>query len=226
MQVAIDNDKSKYEWKAKEDGSIPCPPEKLEGCGSGILELRCMFSKNWVSDLVVKAEDLAKRHKLYHKPRGRKPHQLCSCFNSKGDIVLGSGKSRKTASRENSSDNYLYWPDARDIKHGGLKHFQQHWIKGEPVIVSNVLEHTTGLSWEPMVMWRAFRQMKHTKHSKHLDVAAIDCLDWTEVSFVFYKKIIDLSCSLGIEFISLFMRSIPKNYQNISDCKDVSCPLV
>ncbi|KAE9452472.1 hypothetical protein C3L33_15629, partial [Rhododendron williamsianum] len=181
LQGAIDNEKSDFEWKAKEDGSIPCPPEKLEGCGSGILELRCMFSQKWVSDLVVKAEDLAKRHKLYHEPRGRKPQQWCSCFNSKGDIDLGSGKSRKAASRGNSSDNYLYWPDARDIKHGDLRHFQQHWIKGEPVIVSNVLEHSTGLSWEPMVMWRAFRQMKHTKHSKHLDVVAIDCLDWTEV---------------------------------------------
>ncbi|KAI8568034.1 hypothetical protein RHMOL_Rhmol02G0166800 [Rhododendron molle] len=140
-----------------------------------------MFSQKWVSYLVVKAEDLAKRHKLYHEPRGRKPQQWCSCFDSKGDIDLGSGKSRKAASRGNSSDNYLYWPDARDIKHGDLRHFQQHWIKGEPVIVSNVLEHGTGLSWEPMVIWRAFRQMKHTKHSKHLDVVAIDCLDWTEV---------------------------------------------
>ncbi|PSS11779.1 Lysine-specific demethylase [Actinidia chinensis var. chinensis] len=175
-----DNDKSNCEWKANTNGSIPCPPEELGGCGSGLLELRCMLPEDWVSDLVVKAEDMAKRHKLSDKSR-RKLQQCCSCYNSRGDIYLGSGKLRKAASRENSSDNYLYCPEARDIKHGDLKHFQQHWIKGEPVIVSNVLECTSGLSWEPMVMWRAFRQMKHAKHSKHLDVVTVDCLDWTEV---------------------------------------------
>ncbi|KAI8022338.1 Lysine-specific demethylase JMJ25 [Camellia lanceoleosa] len=176
---STDYEKSNSEWKAKKDGSIPCPPENMGGCGVGILELRYLFPEDWVSDLVKKADDTTKMCKLYDMPRT--PLQVCSCFNSSGDIDLGSGKSRKAACRENSSDNYLYCPTTRDIQHGDLKHFQQHWIKGEPVIVSNVLEHTSGLSWEPMVMWRAFRQMKHLKHSQHLDVVAIDCLDWSEV---------------------------------------------
>ncbi|CAL5398686.1 unnamed protein product [Camellia sinensis] len=176
---STDYEKSNSEWKAKKDGSIPCPPENMGGCGVGILELRYLFPEAWVSDLVKKADDTIKMRKLYDMPRT--PLQVCSCFNSSGDIDLGSGKSRKAACRENSNDNYLYCPTTRDIQHGDLKHFQQHWIKGEPVIVSNVLEHTSGLSWEPMVMWRAFRQMKHLKHSQHLDVVAIDCLDWSEV---------------------------------------------
>ncbi|KAL6970132.1 hypothetical protein U1Q18_029837 [Sarracenia purpurea var. burkii] len=173
---SADYEKIKCEWKAKENGSVNCPPEVMGGCGICLLELRCMLPDDWVLDLVKKAEDAAKIHKIYEMARS--PLQGCSCFNSLGDIDMGSGRSRKAAHRENSSDNYLYCPD---IQHGDLKHFQQHWIKGEPVIVSNVLEHTSGLSWEPMVMWRAFRQMKHTKHSKHLDVVAIDCLDWSEV---------------------------------------------
>ncbi|KAL6970129.1 hypothetical protein U1Q18_029834 [Sarracenia purpurea var. burkii] len=176
---STDYDRIKCEWKAKEDGSITCPPEVMGGCGICPLELRCMLPEDWVLDLVKKAEDASKTHKIYEMPRSSL--QGCSCFNSLGDIDMGSGQSRKAAHRENSSDNYLYCPEARDIQHLDLKHFQQHWIKGEPVIVSNVLEHTSGLSWEPMVMWRAFRQMKHTKHSKHLDVVAIDCLDWSEV---------------------------------------------
>ncbi|CAL5401659.1 unnamed protein product [Camellia sinensis] len=176
---STDYEKSNSEWKAKKDGSIPCPPENMGGCGVGILELRYLFPEAWVSDLVKKADDTIKMRKLYDMPRT--PLQVCSCFNSSGDIDLGSGKSHKAACRENSNDNYLYCPTTRDIQHGDLKHFQQHWIKGEPVIVSNVLEHTSGLSWEPMVMWRAFRQMKHLKHSQHLDVVAIDCLDWSEV---------------------------------------------
>ncbi|GMP92378.1 hypothetical protein CsSME_00042627 [Camellia sinensis var. sinensis] len=139
-----------------------------------------MLPEDWVSCLVKKAEDISKMLKLHVMPRTSL--QWCSCFSSLGDIDLDSAKSHKAACRENSNDNYLLCPTARDIQHGNLKHFQQHWVKGEPVIVSDVLEHTSGLSWEPMVMWRAFRQITHSQHSKHLDVVAIDCLDWSEVS--------------------------------------------
>ncbi|KAH1226988.1 Lysine-specific demethylase JMJ25 [Glycine max] len=60
-----------------------------------------------------------------------------------------------------------------------LRHFQWHWEKGEPVIVSNVLECTSGLSWEPLVMWRALRHVTNTKHGQYLAEKTIDCLDWT-----------------------------------------------
>ncbi|KAI8010521.1 Lysine-specific demethylase JMJ25 [Camellia lanceoleosa] len=63
-----------------------------------------------------------------------------------------------------------------------LEHFQRHWVMGEPVIVRNVLEFTCGLSWEPMVMWRAFREISYNKGSSDLAVTAVDCLDWCEVS--------------------------------------------
>ncbi|KAF5939494.1 hypothetical protein HYC85_023753 [Camellia sinensis] len=175
-----DHEKSTSEWKANKNGIICCPAKKMGGCGRHRLELKCMLPEDWVSRLVKKAEDISKMLKLHVMPRTSL--QWCSCFSSLGDIDLGSAKSHKAACRENSNDNYLFCPTARDIQHGNLKHFQQHWVKGEPVIVSDVLEHTSGLSWEPMVMWRAFRQKTHSQHSKHLDVAAIDCLDWSEVS--------------------------------------------
>nr|KAJ0204614.1 hypothetical protein LSAT_V11C500254190 [Lactuca sativa] len=95
--------------------------------------------------------------------------------------TFGYQQLRKAASREDSGDNYLYCPRAIDIKPGDLKDFQWHWSKGEPVIVSNVLETTLGLSWEPMVMLRAFHQMENTKQDKLLDVVALKCLDWSEV---------------------------------------------
>ncbi|KAK1311648.1 hypothetical protein QJS10_CPA07g00709 [Acorus calamus] len=58
----------------------------------------------------------------------------------------------------------------------------KHWVKGEPVIVSNVLEFTSGLSWEPIVMWRALHEKKHNMgFSDDLAVEAIDCLDMCEV---------------------------------------------
>jgi hypothetical protein len=38
-----------------------------------------------------------------------------------------------------------------------------------------------------MVMWRAFRQIKNEKHDTLLDVKAIECLDYCEVSiFTFF----------------------------------------
>ncbi|KAL7163015.1 hypothetical protein ACSBR2_039170 [Camellia fascicularis] len=176
---STDHEKSTYEWKTNKNGSLRCPTKKMGGCGRHLLELKCLFFEDWVSDLLKKAEDIAKMHNLYVMPRTSL--QRCSCFNSLGVINLGSGKSCKASCQENSNDNYLFCPSARDIQHADLKHFQQHWVKGEPVIVSDVLEHTSGLSWEPMVMWRAFRQMKHSQHSQYLDVVAIDCLDWSEV---------------------------------------------
>uniref|UniRef100_A0A803MNW6 JmjC domain-containing protein n=1 Tax=Chenopodium quinoa TaxID=63459 RepID=A0A803MNW6_CHEQI len=55
----------------------------------------------------------------------------CSCSDSVYDGDCGSIM-RKCASRKDSSDNYLYCPDARDIQHRDLKHFQCHWLKDWP----------------------------------------------------------------------------------------------
>lgn len=170
---------SEPQWKANKDGTIPCPPKLLGGCGGGLLELRCMFPNNWVSQLVNKAEELIKSFDFIESSEAL--GDKCSCFTPDGLVDLSSGNLRKAASREDANDNYLFCPKATDLKFEDLKHFQFHWAKGEPVLVSNVLETTSGLSWEPMVMWRAFRQISNHKHSCHLDVTAIDCLDLSEV---------------------------------------------
>ncbi|KAL8470771.1 hypothetical protein ACS0TY_033371 [Phlomoides rotata] len=56
-----------------------------------------------------------------------------------------------------------------------------HWKRGEPVIVRNVLEMASGLSWEPMVMMRAFSYANRKLKQDTFSVKAIDCLDWHEV---------------------------------------------
>ncbi|KAF5939505.1 hypothetical protein HYC85_023764 [Camellia sinensis] len=188
-----------------------------------------MLPGDWVSCLVKKAEHISKMLKLHVMPRTSL--QWCSCFSSLGDIDLDSAKSHKAACRENSNDNYLFCPTARDIQHGNLKHFQQHWVKGEPVIVSDVLEHTSGLSWEPMVMWRAFRQITHSQHSKHLDVVAIDCLDWSEVKInirQFFKGYLEgrFHSSLWPQLLKLkdwpssnsFEEHLPRHAAKFIDC--------
>ncbi|CAH1427083.1 unnamed protein product [Lactuca virosa] len=168
-------EKQTHDWNSLVDGRILCPPKSMGGCGRGILELMHIKSLDSVSKLLEKTQKLLKMHKLEEDMRDM-PEKWCTCSSDGGDEQL-----RKAASRENSSDNYLYCPRAKDIKAGDLKHFQWHWSKGEPVIVSNVLETTLGLSWEPMVMWRAFRWASNSKENKLSDEAAINCLDWCEV---------------------------------------------
>ncbi|KAL7101870.1 hypothetical protein ACP275_08G081800 [Erythranthe tilingii] len=154
----------KSEWRTTERGMIPCPPQLLGGCGEGILELKCIFSENWVSNLLSRAGDFGILSENYEE-----------------DSCLKCDKFRKAASRKDSRDNFLYCPKAKEIQHEEMKHFQRHWSKGEPVIVSDVLETTLGLSWEPMVMWRAFRQKRKKGNEVLVDVTAINCLDWCEV---------------------------------------------
>ncbi|KAK4485669.1 hypothetical protein RD792_008312, partial [Penstemon davidsonii] len=176
--ITRDPAKLKFEWKSTETGDIKCC------CGEGILELKCIFDNNWVSELLSRAEKLASREEVADV--AKKFAQKCSCLK-RSDEKSDNDKLRKAASRENSEDNYLYCPVAKDLEDDDLKHFQWHWSNGEPVVVSNVLETTLGLSWEPMVMWRAFRQVSNTKHELLLDVTAINCLDWCQVDINVHK---------------------------------------
>ncbi|XP_010032501.2 lysine-specific demethylase JMJ25-like isoform X2 [Eucalyptus grandis] len=169
--------KSETGWKLADDGSIPCPPNNIGGCGDGLLELKCILEENFVLRLVEKADVIARE--LMPTNSGQGPPQ-CPCLNPESTVEKSGNHLMKTASRSDSNDNHLFCPKAKEIQPGDLIHFQSHWIRGEPVIVSNVLETGTGLSWDPMVMWRAVRQKPHKIHGQHMDVKAIDCLDWCE----------------------------------------------
>ncbi|KAG9139143.1 hypothetical protein Leryth_019112 [Lithospermum erythrorhizon] len=167
-------------WKANKNGSIPCPPKEMDGCGQSILELKCLYPDGWVSDLLVKSERVATLFKQQDELDCSVGHGICSCLRSASRNQAWNDNLLKAASRLNSNDNYLYHPTAMELHAEDLKHFQWHWCNGEPVIVSNVLETTLGLSWEPMVMWRAFRQIKNTSHPTLLDLNVVNCLDWFE----------------------------------------------
>lgn len=167
------------DWRAKTDGSIPCPPKERGGCGAGVLALRRIFEANWVENLIKSAEDLA----INYQPPDIDFSQGCSlCFHirTSGGDVNDSGV-RQASCREKSHDNLLYSPNATHLADSDFEHFQMHWMRGEPVIVKNVLAKTSGLSWEPMVMWRAFRSATRKLKEESFCVKAIDCLDWCEV---------------------------------------------
>ncbi|GMI66771.1 hypothetical protein HRI_000346400 [Hibiscus trionum] len=169
------------DWRANADGSIPCPRSHKGGCGASTLELRRIFKANWVTKLISSAEDITNQY----KPPDVDFYRECSSCqpNVSDGNSNGSPNVRHAANREECSDNYLFCPDALDISDGEIEHFQRHWMRGEPVVVRNVLEKTSGLSWEPMVMWRAFRETGSNVKFKEetRSVKAIDCLDWCEV---------------------------------------------
>ncbi|KAL5572124.1 hypothetical protein UlMin_021721 [Ulmus minor] len=168
-------------WNANNEGSIPCPPKGRGGCGTALLELKRIFKANWAKKLLENAEELTKNFKLqdFNSSLG------CSLCHPSGSGKNSNGQSelRLVASRKNGHDNFLYCPSAIDIDDNEIDHFQTHWMRGEPVIVRNVLDKTSGLSWEPMVMWRAFREtggnVKFKEETR--SVKAVDCLDWCEV---------------------------------------------
>ncbi|XP_024989571.1 lysine-specific demethylase JMJ25-like isoform X2 [Cynara cardunculus var. scolymus] len=163
-------------WKANLDGSIPCPPKARGGCGIGMLELRRIFEVNWVQELVEKAEVLTFNFQMADIDFG----EACPVCPSI-DTVENHDVVRKSATRKNSHDNFLYCPNAIDLEDNEFEHFQMHWRRGEPVVVRNVQAKTCGLSWEPMVMMRAFRTAKKRLKEENQCVKAIDCLDLCEV---------------------------------------------
>ncbi|KAK3183569.1 hypothetical protein Dsin_030855 [Dipteronia sinensis] len=80
-------------------------------------------------------KNLEKINKTYEPIHTSETSHHCSCRSRK----------RKAASRDEAQDNYLYCLSAGDIQCEDFQHFQRHWIKREPVIVSNSLEDATGL---------------------------------------------------------------------------------
>ncbi|KAH6804220.1 hypothetical protein C2S51_032467 [Perilla frutescens var. frutescens] len=166
------------EWRAMETGEIPCPPMGRGGCGHGRLELKCIFGESWVLDMKEKAECFA----VTCGPADvSQILSQCSCLELNEGVHGANVQLRKGASRQNSGDNFLYSPLANDIQPGELEHFQRHWIRGEPIIVRDVLKLTSGLSWDPMVMWRALRQICYKQRPSDPRVTAVDCLDSCEV---------------------------------------------
>lgn len=169
-ETSVNDSGMPNEWVANYDGSIICAPREMDGCGSCNLELKCLLSKDWISSLEARAQKIIRKFTFdcVFQPL------CCDCDPE---------KSCRAASRECSKDNYLYCQDSKNIlKEEELLHFRRHWANGEPVIVQNVLEQASGLSWEPMVMWRALGEHTDLRISSRMsDVKAIDCLAGCEV---------------------------------------------
>ncbi|KAI5414544.1 lysine-specific demethylase JMJ29 isoform X2 [Lathyrus oleraceus] len=146
-------------WNAKTDGSICCAPKEIGGCGSSVLELRRSLPHGWMSDLEARA------------------HNMLTNWETEQTALQREGAESNYNSMKKES-----FSESRDILKQGMPLFQKHWANGEPIIVRDVLKQGTGLSWEPMVMWRALcDNVGSVMSSKMSEVKAIDCMANCEV---------------------------------------------
>jgi len=163
----------KYQdWKANNDGSIPCPPKEHGGCNYSSLKLSRIFKMNWVAKLVKNVEEMVSGCKVYDADTPQKSR-------------LSDSTLCQYAHRDDSDDNFLYCPLSEDIKVDGINKFRKHWVRGEPVIVKQVFDSSSISSWDPMAIWKGIRETSDEKiKDENRKVKAIDCLHWSEVCFL------------------------------------------
>ncbi|XP_061372519.1 lysine-specific demethylase JMJ26-like [Gastrolobium bilobum] len=161
------------DWNANSDGSIRCAPKEMGGCGDCVLELKCILPNGTISNLEAKTRNMLEKFcKIEHKTLQK-------------EAVLSSNSTVRAAFRDGTNDNNIYCPVSSDLSEEGLFLFQQHWIKGEPIIVRDVLKQGTGLSWEPNITWRALCENLVSGNSSNASkVKAIDCLSCCEVEIL------------------------------------------
>jgi hypothetical protein len=181
------------QWVAS-GGIIHCPPTELGGCGEHVLKLRQIFTKDWLNKLEMDALALNKQ---------LEPSDVVSGYTCECPKCTKNENSRYAATRENSTDNYIYCPKSDNGEADDLMHFQSHWVKGEPVIVQEVLQKMPHLSWEPPHMWSEVHGSSTSPDMKN--VKAIDCLSCCEVSEIPYLDLNALECIFSCKPIKAIM---------------------
>ncbi|KAF5742225.1 lysine-specific demethylase JMJ25 isoform X1 [Tripterygium wilfordii] len=165
-----------HSWKVYDSSNgIPCPPSKFGGCGDDFLNLRCVFPASWTKDLEVSAEEIVG---CYELPETADMFSQCSLCLGMNHESNGIKQLQEAAGRAISNDNFLYCPSVVEIRGDNLEHFQKHWSKGHPVVVHNVLQGMSDLSWDPIFMFCTYLKNCDAK-SQHN--GAMDCLNWFEV---------------------------------------------
>lgn len=183
-------------WKDP-DGSagISCPPTEFGGCGDSLLDLRCVFPSCWTKELEISAEQIVG---CYELPETIDMFSCCSFCIGIDHEVNETKQLQEAATRESSNDNFLFYPTLMDIHGDKLEHFQKHWRKGQPVIVQNVLQITSEISWDPIVMFCTY--LKNSGPKSENDDGAVKetgCSDWFEVG-VTLSLITCRYCSLSL----------------------------
>ncbi|XVE51234.1 hypothetical protein DITRI_Ditri02bG0023600 [Diplodiscus trichospermus] len=162
------------------DASVPisCPPTEFGGCGDGLLDLRCILPLGWFKELEISAEEIVGSYEL---PEAFDTFSCCSLCLGTDYEAIGVKQLQEAARRENSNDNFLFYPSIMNIHADNLEHFQKHWGKGHPVIVRNVLPDTLDLSWDPIFLFYSYLKNSVAKSENEELAKTTLCLDWFEV---------------------------------------------
>ncbi|KAI0511395.1 hypothetical protein KFK09_012025 [Dendrobium nobile] len=190
-------------WKVNSDGSIPCGPDEAGGCGFSKLILRRILKINWTGKLLKNAEEMVNGcvGSDLHGP----DRCVSYCTGTPNSSLKGSFQTDllKCSSRDDSSDNFLYYPASEDIKLEGINRFHKFWVKGQPVIVKNVLERSLASGWEPKDIWKGVQEtLDEEMNENDVVVKAIDYLSQSEVD---------------IE-LSQFIKGYSKGFKDESGC--------
>ncbi|KAI4296601.1 hypothetical protein L6164_036547 [Bauhinia variegata] len=158
-------------------GSVSCPPKEFGGCGDSVLDLICVFPMSWTKEMEITAEEIVCS---YDFPETLDRSSRCSlCLDIDHDID-GFKHLQEAAVREDSDDNYLFYPTRLDINSDHFEHFQKHWGRGHPVVVRDVLQSTSNLSWDPLVLFCTYLERSITRYENNKELLET-CLDWCEV---------------------------------------------
>ncbi|KAF7803570.1 lysine-specific demethylase JMJ25-like [Senna tora] len=160
------------------DKVILCPPTDLGGCGDSALELKCVFPLSWIKEMEVKAEEIVCSYDI--PETSDKSLSSCSLCLDIDHKVDGFKQLKEAALREDSNDNYMFNPTLLDISDENFEHFQKHWGKGHPLVVRDVLQSTSNLSWDPLVMFCSYLEKSIARYENDKDKLEA-CLDWFEV---------------------------------------------
>ncbi|XVF27748.1 hypothetical protein REPUB_Repub14bG0135300 [Reevesia pubescens] len=162
------------------NGSVPisCPPREFGGCGDGLLNLSCILPLSWFKELEISAEEIVGSYEL---PEAFDTFSCCSLCPGTDSEAKGLKQLQEAARRENSNDNFLFYPTIMNIHGDKLEHFQKHWGKGHPVIVRNVLQDTSDLSWDPVLLFCSYLKNSVAKAENEELSKITGYPDWFEV---------------------------------------------
>lgn len=159
-------------------GIVSCPPTKLGDCGDSHLDLKYVFPLSWIKEMEVKAEEIVCS---YDFPETSDKSSSCSLCVDKDHKTSRYKQLPEAAQREDSNDNFLFYPTILDISCNHFEHFRKHWGIGHPVVVRDVLQSMPNLSWDPLVMFCTYLERSMTRYENNKDLLEA-CLDWFEVS--------------------------------------------
>ncbi|CAJ1961520.1 unnamed protein product [Sphenostylis stenocarpa] len=166
------------EWTSCNGAAIvSCPLTKLGDCGNSHLDLNHVFPLSWIKEMEAKAEEIVCS---YDFPEALDKSSSCSMCVDKDHKTCIYKQLPEAAQREDSNDNYLYYPTVLDIGSNHLEHFQKHWGRGHPVVVRDVLQSTPNLSWDPLFIFCTYLERSMTRYENNKDLLEA-CLDWFEV---------------------------------------------